>query len=171
MLGFAGGAAGTLAMRAYWRAVTALKGRDPRKETTRGEHALDEIAVVGRQHQPGESSTAAAGRIGYETLTDTEPQAKETKTILSYLVHWAYGSLQGGVYGAVRGRAPLPDVPGGIAFGTALWILGDEVAVPLLGLSEGPTAFPLNQHIHRFGAHMAYGLSATTVTQLLYRLF
>lgn len=53
--------------------------------------------------------------------------------------------FQGGVYGALRGKVDGPDVLGGVAYGTALWLVGDGVAAPMLGLQEGPVAYPLGE--------------------------
>lgn len=168
LLGALGGAAGTLAMRLYWSAATALAGEDPRARTLEGPpHALDEVGVAGQQYEAEEGSTAAAGRIAYEAATGEEPGA-EAKTQLSYGIHWGYGLAMGSLYGLVRGRADGLDAGGGLAFGAALWLLGDELMVPLLGLSAGPTAYPPSQHAHRLGAHAVYGLTMAATTQVLH---
>ena len=169
-LGALGGAAGTLAMRLYWSAATALTGRDPRALTTDDTpHALDDISVTGTQHEEGEGSTAAAGRMAYETAAGEEPSS-ETKEALSYTVPWGYGLAMGGLDGLVRGRTDGADAAGGLVFGTAVWLLGDELMVSLLGLAKGPTAFPPAQHAHRLGAHAAYGLTTAAVAQTLHAL-
>ncbi len=171
LLGAVGGAAGTAAMSLYWTAAKQLTGQDPRALTSEGgPHTLDTMSATGGQHhKQSESSTAAMGRQAYEAATGEEP-SKETKSDLSYTVHWSYGALMGGLYGALRGRRDGLDAPGGLAFGTALWLLGDELAVPLLGLAQGPTAFPPAQHAHRLGAHWTYGLAAAATTQALLSL-
>ncbi len=170
MLGAVGGAVGTAAMDLYWKAAAVLAGEDPRYWTREGApHALDEIDVAGRHHEEGESSTAALGREVYETVTG-KSESRALHAEMSYGVHWTYGAMMGGVYGAVRGRQERPDAAGGLLFGMALWLLGDEATVPLLGLAKGPTAFPLSQHVHRLGAHLAYGLTAAVTTQGLYAL-
>jgi hypothetical protein len=171
VLGVVGGAVGVLAMGYYWQAVTALTGQDPRKEKNEdGPHALDDIAVAGQHHQEGESSTAAMARILDEAATGKEPK-KETKMTLSTLIHWGYGMLVGGLYGAMRGgAADVPDVPGGLGYGTGLWLFGSELAVPMLGLAEGPTTQPLESHAYALGAHFVYGTVAAATTQILYRV-
>jgi len=170
LVGFLGGAAGVLAMGAYWGLVTAGGRRDPRKQTAGPSHAHDSISLVGRQHKRDESSTAAVGRLAYEAVTGGEPSGDQEET-LSNAVHWGFGTLQGGLYGAARAGSGWPDLMGGAAFGTLVWLSADELGVPILGLSEGPTAYPAAQHAHRLGAHLAYGVTVAAVTQALRRLF
>ena len=172
VLGVLGGAVGTMAMGGYWKAATALTGQDPRAETRRdGPHALDSISLIGRHHAEDESSTAALGRILYAAVTGKAPRSEETTATLSYLTHYGYGSLQGGLYGAVAGGRGWRDLSDGVAFGTALWLLGDELAVSLLGLADGPGKYPLRQHLHRWGAHVTYGLTTAVTTKALRWLF
>ncbi|MGI8587470.1 MAG: hypothetical protein ACR2M0_07245 [Chloroflexia bacterium] len=171
ILGLAGGAAGTFAMGYYWQALVAMMGSDPRKaKSTAGPQTLDDISLIGKHYEPGEGSTAAIGRILYQTASGKEPK-KETKATLSTLVHWGYGSLIGGIYGAARGgEAGLVDPAGGAAYGTGVWLFGSEMGVPMLGLAPGPTTQPAPSHAYALGAHWVYGIVVAAVTQLLYKL-
>ncbi len=171
VLGLAAGAAGTVAMGGYWRAATALAGEDPHA-ATRGEgpHPLDDIALIGKHHEEEESSTAAMGRIAYDRLAGHPPQQAETKSTLSYLVHYGYGALQGGVFGVLPAFNKMTTLAAGPVFGTGLWLFGDELAISLLGLANGPGMYPLRQHLHRWGAHLTYGLTVAASVKLLRRL-
>lgn len=171
LLGLIGGAVGTAAMGGYWGAAAALTGSDPRAETREGgPHPLDEISLVGTHHTPDESSTAAMGRIAYTRVAGKPPESGETKGLLSYLVHYGYGSLQGGLFGAATEGSGAAAVPGGALYGTGMWALGDEAAISLLGLADGPAKYPLAQHLHRWGAHLTYGVVTAAVTALLRRV-
>ncbi|HEV2108874.1 MAG TPA: hypothetical protein VGR16_11470 [Thermomicrobiales bacterium] len=168
VLGLAGGVVGTVAMEGYWKAVTVALGADPRVATTDdGVDALKDVSLVGRQHMKEEGSTAAMGRIAFEQIAGKAPESDETKSVLSYEVHYAYGALQGGLYGAMTGDRGSRDVTDGALFGTALWLLGDEGAVSLLGLTEGPGSYPLKQHLARWGAHLVYGLATAATVKAL----
>ena len=171
-LGALGGLAGVVAMEYYWKAASALAGGDPReqKKDSQEPGPLDDISLVGKHHKEGESSTEAAGRIAYRLVTGKEPQSDETKNTLSYLVHWLQSMIMGGAYGATRPNASFPDIPGGIAFGAAVWLFGDELVVPALGLAGGPTAYPPQLHAHAFGAHMVYGIATAATTRLFDKL-
>ncbi len=171
VLGAAGSAAGVIAMRSYWRVAAAVAGGDPRTQGGNPEpQALDSISLIGTHRKEGESSTAAMGRIAYRWIAGKEPESQETRTTLSYLVHWIYSLLMGGVYGAIRGRAEVPDVKGGLVLGLGVWLFGDELGTPLLGVAKGPTAYPPVLHVHALAAHVAYGLASSTTTQALHRL-
>ena len=171
VLGTVGGTAGVVAMSGYWRAASALAGRDPRRQgRNHAPHPLDWISLAGSQHEEGESTTAAAGRILYRKITGRDPESEETRDALSYLVHWAFSMLTSGICGAIRCRAAFPDLKGGLSLAIGLWLFGDELAAPLLGLAKGPTAYPPVLHAHGLGAHVAYGLGSSAATQLLQRL-
>jgi hypothetical protein len=154
LIGLIGGAVGTLTMGQYWtRVAPLLQGNEGgARKPTPDRHS---IAPLGQLHTPGESSTAALGRLAYEAAEGHTPSKEGTRMALSEGVHWGMGVLNGGLYGALAGpRAPLKAA----VFGTSLWALMDEGLVPLLGLQDGPGGASLRGHINRLGAHLAYGL-------------
>lgn len=176
--GMLGSLAGLIAMRAYWQKVAPALRRQS-KEQGVGDSAevypesldLDSLAVAGQQYEGEESSTAALGRMLYTWVAGKEPESQETKTMLSYLVHWGYGMLQGGIYGALSSSEDDGlDILAGPAYAAGLWLFGDELAVPMLGLQSGPTDVPPVQHANRLGAHLAYGLATSITTGLLRRI-
>lgn len=179
LVGLLGGVAGVIAMDLFSQQILPLLTQDKEGEESRDqgngqpgneqEQPLDSISLVGEQHRPNESATAALGRILYHWATDEDPN-KKTKTTLSYGVHWAYGIGQGAVYASARGPVEGLDVAGGLAFGTALWLLGDEIVVPLLGLQGGPTASGVTNHLNRLAMHLVYGAATAATTQYLRRL-
>jgi hypothetical protein len=174
--GLLGSIAGLTAMSMYWQYVApALSDKSSNNQSEKNgagtPQPLDDISLTGKQYRDGESSTAALGRIIYQQVTGQEPKSPETQTILSYLAHWGYGMGQGGLYGAARSSANHFDLVGGVVFGAGLWLVGDELVVPLLGLQGGPTAVSPIQHAHRLGAHVAYGMALAAATYSLRRLF
>lgn len=90
---------------------------------------------------------------------------------LSEAVHWSFGTLMGALYGALRDRADRPDLGGGLAFGSGVWLFASELMLPLVGLAPGPTMSPAQQHTKELGAHLVYGTVVAAVTQALQRLF
>ncbi|MEZ4617568.1 MAG: hypothetical protein R2867_18925 [Caldilineaceae bacterium] len=177
VLGLLGGVAGVIAMDIFSQQIMPLLTQDQDQGNSgqsqdggqEQEHALDSIAVISEHHRKSESATAALGRILYHWATDEDPD-KQTKTTLSYLVHWGYGIAQGGVYAAACGPAEGADLAGGLAFGTGLWLLGDEMIVPMLGLQSGPTASGPGTHLNRLAMHLVYGVTTAATVQWLRRL-
>jgi hypothetical protein len=178
LLGVIGSLGGLLAMRLYWQYVAPLikakfgsQNSDRTATAPNSSEALNDIALTGRQYRANESATEALGRILYERVTGHEPTSDQSTNRLSYGIHWVYGMIQGGLYGALLSSARKLDLQKGAFYGLALWLLGDELVVPLLGLQEGPTAVSGEQHLNRFGAHLAYGLGTSFSTSLLRRFF
>jgi hypothetical protein len=158
LAGLAGGVAGLVAMRYVMK--TASRFVPESKERGFGSAPRHDVSVIGRHHHEGEASTAAIGRMAYTRVTGREPD-DDTKARLSNGVHWLYGLAMAALYGALRGARPAPmrrDLATGAAFGALLWMLGDEVMVPLLGLAEGPRATPLQGHAQALAGHLGYGL-------------
>ena len=172
VLGSFAGLAGAMAMSYYWKTVINTIGYDPRKKSDEHNESqpLDDISLVGKNYEPGESSTDAMGRIIYTQFKGQPPQSEETKTALSYIIHWLISMFASGLYGAIRGEASLLDMSGGLGLATGLWLFGDELAVPMLGLAGGPTAYSTELHVYSYGAHVAYGLASAAATQILYRI-
>ena len=75
-------------------------------------------------------------------------------------VHYAFGTATGGLYGAAAEIAPEVTTGLGLPFGVAFWLVADEGAVPLLGLSKGPTEYPASTHAYALASHLVYGLTA-----------
>jgi putative membrane protein len=88
---------------------------------------------------------------------------REQKKKAGPIVHYGYGALIGGVYGALAEVTPIVTSYAGTAYGAAAWLAGDEIAVPKLGLSEPPSKYPPKVHIEALAAHLAYGLGTDLV--------
>ena len=88
---------------------------------------------------------------------------KSEKKVAGPAVHYAFGTSVGGLYGAVAELAPEVTTGAGLPFGAAFWLVADEGAVPLLGLSKGPTEYPLGTHAYALASHFVYGLTAEVV--------
>lgn len=176
--GALGSLAGLAAMGLFFRAAGAIGGNGQSEEQGDGQdgqdfierqEALDDISVVGQQAEEDESATEAVGRIAFHEATGHDPD-EETRQRLGQAVHWGYGILLGSLYGAMREDAEGPDLLGGLGYGTAAWVIGDELMVPLLGLSEGPTAHGWTDHAKALGAHLVYGAATSSATHALKRV-
>lgn len=167
--GLAGGAAGLLAMNFVMKQTGKLLPEDSKRELPEGESPS--WSLVGEHHQADESATAALGRAGYEQLIGRQP-SKQRKQQLGQIVHWSYGLAVGTLFGLIRGRqrsAPV-DAFGGLSYGFGLWLLGDMIAVPMLGLSDKPARYVPQVHAQTLIGHFAYGLAAAAATRAVRKL-
>ena len=144
--------------QALWAKVTestdSTQGGDSSKRESKGE-----------QQQPDEEqddATVKAASAISEAIFDHE-LTKGEKKVAGPAVHYAFGTAVGGLYGAAAELAPEVTAGAGLPFGAAFWLTADEAAVPLLGLSKGPTEYPLSTHAYALASHCVYGLTAEVV--------
>ena len=119
----------------------------------------------GNQEDPATVKTASAiseGVFGH-SLTVKE------KEIAGPIVHYAVGTTAGAVYGVAAECEPNVTTLAGIPFGAAFWMVVDEGALPLLGLTKGPTAYPISTHAYALASHLVFGLTAEVVRSAVRR--
>jgi hypothetical protein len=118
-------------------------------------------AQGGGEGQTDDATVKAASAIS-EGIFDHE-LTKGEKKLAGPAVHYALGTSVGGLYGAAAELAPEVTAGAGLPFGAAFWLVADETAVPLLGLSKRPTEYPLSTHVYALASHFVYGLTAEVV--------
>lgn len=109
-----------------------------------------------------DDTTVRAASAVSEGLFDHKLTQSE-KEIAGPAVHYILGTGVGGLYGAAAEIVPRVTVGKGLPFGAVFWLVVDESVVPLLRLSEGPTAYPLSTHAYALSSHFVYGLTAEVV--------
>jgi len=81
------------------------------------------------------------------------------------MVHYAVGAAAGALYGTTAYCIPSIGILRGVPFGIAIWLLGNEMIMPALGLTEKLSKYSLLMQANALGEHLAYGFT----TDLLYR--
>jgi uncharacterized membrane protein YagU involved in acid resistance len=76
------------------------------------------------------------------------------------IVHYSYGALAGGFYGALAEFWEAPKAGLGSILGIVLFGAGDLVAVPALHLSASPTDESPSDLLSPFLSHVVYGVTA-----------
>lgn len=148
--GLVGGLIGTIVMnefqKAWSKTAQAMQNGDHGQERQRQGEQESEDATM--------KAAAKIARIGGRELSH------EQKKKAGPVVHYSFGTLQGGIYGAVTEltRTPGGFLPG-VLFGAALFALADEVAVPALGFSGKPSETPVPTHLYAAAAHCVYGVA------------
>ena len=150
------GLVGTWAMSEVQRVWTlAADGRAP--HSAGGKHdARDWQERVEHQNSNELAAQAVARVVLGRRLTEHELR------VAAPLVHYGFGMTMAAIYGAYAQRRCAHG--SGAAFGTAVWLGADEIAMPLLGLSESTAERPLEMHLQSFVAHLVYG-TATEMTR------
>ena len=123
----------------------------------------------GQSKEQQDDATVKAARAISQNLLGRELEESE-KRGAGAAVHYAFGTATGGLYGAVAEFAPDVTRAGGLPFGAAFWLVADETAVPLLGLSEGPTKYPLSTHAYALASHLVYGVTAELTRRAVRKL-
>jgi len=121
-----------------------------------------QVSKPGPKPDVQEDTTVRAASAVAESLFDHKLTQSEKK-IAGPVVHYILGTGVGGLYGAAAEIAPKVTAGTGLPFGAVFWLVVDEGAVPLLGLSKGPTAYPLSTHVYALSSHFVYGLTAEVV--------
>jgi hypothetical protein len=152
-----GAVAGAAATWVMGRVTTAMyehesKGARQREDAARG----------------GQTAFATAAEKGAK-LAGASP-GKETIQQAGALLHWGLGIGAGAVYGAMRGRVMDADWKGSLKFGSGFFMLVDEVANPVLGLTPGPGAFPWQTHARGLAGHSVFGVTTEAVLRVLDRV-
>ena len=96
-----------------------------------------------------------AKRVAQATTGSVPTQEATEKLAMGF--HWGYGVIWGGLFGALRNRVPLIGSAAGLTYGTGLWLIGDELMMPVLKLSPPSSDFPWQNHARAFTNHAAYG--------------
>ena len=113
-----------------------------------------------------EPTTVKAAERVVETVLHTE-LPEEVKPAAGEVVHYGMGMLSGAIYGAVAEVLPIARAGNGLVFGAVLWWLADNTAVPAIGLSKKPSAYPPSTHAYALSSHLVYGFVTETVRRVL----
>jgi len=90
----------------------------------------------------------------------------EEKKAAGPVVHYAYGAGIGALYGGLAQKQAAATSGFGAGYGAAVWAIGDEIAVPALGLGKKPAETPASQHLQYLAAHLVYGVTLEGVRRL-----
>lgn len=130
----------------------------------------DEVQGSQQQSQGGEKPDDATMKTAdalVSTVTGGRHLSHEGKEKGGPIVHYSFGALMGGLYGAVAEGLPQATAGLGTAFGAALFTGADLIAVPVLNLSGSPAEAPASSLATPFAAHLVYGATTEAVRRLV----
>jgi ABC-type uncharacterized transport system permease subunit len=146
-----GGLAASFVMNQFQWLLVKMAGDQPQTEST-GDDATVKTAQAVAKHIPGRQLTP------------------EEKAWAGPLVHYSFGALLGAVYGLLAATVPKSGAGSGIAFGTAVWLVADEIFVPVFGLSGSPVKSPASTHVKALASHLVYGATTDLTRKLILKV-
>ncbi len=151
--GLAAGLAGTAAMTLFqtgWSKAQKQLGDD---------EGSTELPGSKRQQSHEEPSTVkVANKISEATVhRDLRRSEKEPA---SYAVHFAFGTLMGGIYGISSEYLNIARTGYGLLHGLGLWAGADATVLPAIGISPPVTERSAGELTYEILAHAVYGVSS-----------
>jgi len=129
------------------------QGKEQQQQSSKSSDDSDDATV--------KAARSIARAWGHELTPDEKKWAGP-------LVHYTFGALAGGVYGAVTTSSPcLATAGAGTLFGAALWLAADEIGVPAAGLSGSPFDTPLPSHAQALASHLVFGVTTEGIRKLV----
>ncbi len=85
------------------------------------------------------------------------------------VVQYGLGMAPGALYALYRDRLEMNSSLKGLLYGFGLFVVVDEVVMPLLGLASGPRAYPWQAHARGLVDHLALGVATDAALNALNR--
>jgi putative membrane protein len=157
--GALGGLIGSFAMNQFQASIAAAS-----------RSLSDEGGESGSQSSEGsDNATVRAARAISEGVLN-EPLDEREKQSAGSAVHYAFGTAVGAVYGGAASLLPPITAGRGMLYGTAVFVLADEIGVPAAGLSAPPDETPASSHAQAFASHCVYGFVTDLVRRALLKM-
>ncbi len=169
LAGVAGGLLGSLAMDVFARAMRAANGgREASGAAPGSDRDGRGVQPPQAEHHAEDDAPSRVGAIAFRAVTG-RPPGRRTRVRLGTAAHYGFGAAAGLLYALASRRLPALRAGGGTVYGTLVWALADEGAIPALGLSRGPRALAPGVHLYALGGHWAYGATVECVRRALAR--
>ena len=162
-VGIAGGVLASWTMNQF-QAAWSMAAENYRSPSSGGK----EDARDWQERSEGTNATEIAAQTAARATIDRR-LTRDELAVAAPLVHYAFGAAMGGLYGGLAEVSPAVRACTGTAYGTAVWVGADEIAMPMLGLSDPEAERPVEMHAQAFAAHLVYGLTLELVRRALRR--
>lgn len=94
------------------------------------------------------------------------PLTEKEEDVSVKAIHWGFGALVGGVYGALAEYQPAITSKLGATFGLTLCGITHASALPMMGLTETPENQPAREHASELVTHAIYGVTTEVVRRV-----
>jgi hypothetical protein len=92
---------------------------------------------------------------------------RKQKQRYGWAFHKVFGTLAGVGFALARERYPRIGLGKGLAFGSGFFAVVDELLIPLLRWTPGPTKFSWKVHARGAATHVAYGVAAELAAEAI----
>lgn len=120
-----------------------------------------------QEQSDGEDSTMKTADRIVETVTGGRHLTHEQREVGGPIVHYTFGAVMGGLYGALAEYADWPRAGFGTTFGGVLFATADVLGVPAAKLGPWPTEYPVSSLANPFVSHLVYGATTELVRRLV----
>lgn len=97
------------------------------------------------------------------------PIPEKNKPVAGQIVHYGFGASMGALYGALNYKNHRETFASGVAYGVLVWLVADNMLVPLMGLSKSPLNTSMKTHLYALGSHLVYGASLGKLSEVTER--
>ena len=160
--GSAAGLAGTVAMTEFQKLWSKAS------EKLKHNGSAQSSSGNGSDQEDEDATMKAAGKVAEAARYHL---SKEQKKKAGSIVHYAFGTGMGALYGTIVEVGPRKlrchDLLSGVGLGGVLFVGADEIAVPAIGRSKKPTEAPVSSHLYALASHIVYGLTTGAVRKVV----
>jgi hypothetical protein len=115
---------------------------------------------------PDEPNTVKAADAAAKA-TVREPVPSSYREPVGTAVHYGFGAFLGAVYGAAVEIRPATSAGFGTAYGAAVSLVADELAMPALGFTPPAPEVAASAHLRGFVSHLVFGVALEAARRLL----
>lgn len=111
----------------------------------------------------GEDATMKVADRVAATVTGGQHLTHEQREIGGPIVHYSFGAMMGGLYGALAEYCDATKAGFGTTFGGILFATADLLGVPAMKLGPWPTEAPVSALANPLASHLVYGATTELV--------
>ncbi|MFL6426659.1 MAG: DUF1440 domain-containing protein [Acidobacteriaceae bacterium] len=163
LAGIAGGVAASWVMNVFMSSV----GEKLTQSLMSDEDRLEQQRQQQQTEEPKEDATMKAAEGIVHEVTGGRHLSHEERKQAGPVVHYTFGALVGGLYGALAECSHWTSLGFGTVFGALLFASADLVGVPAFGLAPSPAEQPIAAQASPLAAHLVYGATTDLVRRAI----
>jgi putative membrane protein len=167
LAGIAGGLAASWVMNLFMSKLGGKLTESLMSDDDKRKQRLQQQEQSRQEQGPEEDATMKAAEGIVHTVTRGQHLSHEERKQAGPVVHYAFGALAGGIYGALAECTDWTSVGFGTVFGALLYASADLIGVPAFGLAPSATQQPVAAQATPLAAHLVYGATTDLVRRAI----